>query len=131
MYELEPAAGVKINKITNLSDDLALALKAQSIRIVAPIPGKAAIGIEIPNQERESVYLRDVLDSEEFLESKYILPIALGKKHYGQDHDNRPRQDAPSPYRGHHRFGEKRIAQRHDMQYPVQGEAGRGQVYHD
>jgi len=84
MYELEPAAGVKINKITNLSDDLALALKAQSIRIVAPIPGKAAIGIEIPNQERESVYLRDVLDSEEFLESKYILPIALGKNITGK-----------------------------------------------
>ncbi len=79
MYELEPAAGVKINKITNLSDDLALALKAQSIRIVAPIPGKAAVGIEIPNQERESVYLRDVLDGEEFRDSKYRLPIALGK----------------------------------------------------
>ncbi|MDD5722932.1 MAG: DNA translocase FtsK 4TM domain-containing protein [Syntrophales bacterium] len=84
MYELEPAAGVKINKITNLSDDLALALKAQSIRIVAPIPGKAAIGIEIPNQEREPVYLRDVLDSEEFLESKYRLPIALGKNIMGK-----------------------------------------------
>ncbi len=84
MYELEPAAGVKINKITNLSDDLALALKAQSIRIVAPIPGKAAIGIEIPNQGRDSVYLRDVLDSEEFLESKYRLPIALGKNITGQ-----------------------------------------------
>ena len=79
MYELEPASGVKINKITNLSDDLALALKARSVRIVAPIPGKAAIGIEIPNYERESVCLRDVLDSEEFLESKYKLPIVLGK----------------------------------------------------
>jgi len=84
MYELEPAAGVKINRITNLSDDLALALKAQSIRIVAPLPGKAAIGIEIPNQERESVYLRDVLDSEEFLESKHRLPIALGKNIAGK-----------------------------------------------
>jgi len=84
MYELEPAAGVKINKITNLSDDLALALKAQSIRILAPIPGKAAIGIEIPNQEREPVYLRDVLESEEFLESKYKLPIALGKNITGR-----------------------------------------------
>ena len=52
MYELEPASGVKINRITNLSDDLALAMKAQSVRIIAPIPGKAAIGIEIPNQER-------------------------------------------------------------------------------
>ncbi|MBW2598858.1 MAG: DNA translocase FtsK 4TM domain-containing protein [Deltaproteobacteria bacterium] len=84
MYELEPAAGVKINKITNLSDDLALALKAQSIRILAPIPGKAAIGVEIPNQEREPVYLRDILESEEFLESKYKLPIALGKNITGR-----------------------------------------------
>ena len=84
MYELEPASGVKINKITNLSDDLALALKARSVRIVAPIPGKAAIGIEIPNYERESVYLRDVLDSEEFLESKYKLPIVLGKNIAGR-----------------------------------------------
>jgi S-DNA-T family DNA segregation ATPase FtsK/SpoIIIE len=78
MYELEPAPGVKINKITNLSDDLALALKAQSIRIVAPIPGKSVIGIEIPNHEREPVHLKDVLDNEVFLKSKYKLPIALG-----------------------------------------------------
>lgn len=78
MYELEPAPGVKINRITNLSDDLALALKAASIRIIAPIPGKAAIGIEIPNQERDSVRLREVLDHDTFLESRSKLPIALG-----------------------------------------------------
>ncbi len=78
MYELEPASGVKINRITNLSDDLALAMKAQSVRIIAPIPGKAAVGIEIPNQERENVYLRSVLDTEDFRESKHRLPIALG-----------------------------------------------------
>jgi S-DNA-T family DNA segregation ATPase FtsK/SpoIIIE len=78
LYELEPAPGVKINRITNLSDDLALALKAASIRIIAPIPGKAVIGIEIPNIEREAVHLRDVLDSEKFSESRIKLPIALG-----------------------------------------------------
>jgi DNA segregation ATPase FtsK/SpoIIIE, S-DNA-T family len=78
MYELEPASGVKINRITNLTDDLALALKASSIRIIAPIPGKAAIGIEIPNQERESVHLRQVLDHDTFMESRSKLPIALG-----------------------------------------------------
>ncbi|MDQ5984468.1 MAG: DNA translocase FtsK [Syntrophus sp. SKADARSKE-3] len=78
MYELEPAPGVKINRITNLSDDLALALKASSVRIIAPLPGKAAIGIEIPNQERESVSLRQVLDHDTFLESRSKLPIALG-----------------------------------------------------
>ena len=79
MYELEPAPGVKINKITNLSDDLALALRAPSIRIIAPIPGKGAIGIEIPNQEREPVSLRDVLDHAAFRESSCRLPIALGE----------------------------------------------------
>jgi S-DNA-T family DNA segregation ATPase FtsK/SpoIIIE len=79
MYELEPAPGVKINRITNLSDDLALALKAPSVRIIAPIPGKAAIGIEIPNFERESVHLRDVLDNEDFASSNFRLPIALGE----------------------------------------------------
>jgi S-DNA-T family DNA segregation ATPase FtsK/SpoIIIE len=78
MYELEPAPGVKINKITNLSDDLALALRAPSIRIIAPIPGKGAIGIEIPNQEREPVRLRDVLDHAAFKDSPCRLPIALG-----------------------------------------------------
>ncbi|NPV05398.1 MAG: DNA translocase FtsK [Syntrophaceae bacterium] len=79
MYELEPAPGVKINKIANLADDLALALKAQSVRIVAPIPGKAAIGIEIPNAEREAVTLRDAVDNEAFAQAKHRLPIALGE----------------------------------------------------
>jgi S-DNA-T family DNA segregation ATPase FtsK/SpoIIIE len=79
MYELEPAPGVKINKITNLSDDLALALRAPSIRIIAPIPGRGAIGIEIPNQEREPVRLRDILDHAAFKESPCRLPIALGE----------------------------------------------------
>jgi len=79
MYELEPAPGVKINKVANLADDLAMALKAQSVRIIAPIPGKAVIGVEIPNQGRELVHLRDVLDNDEFLETKMKLPIALGE----------------------------------------------------
>ncbi len=78
MYELEPAPGVKINRITNLADDLALALKAPSVRIVAPIPGKAAVGIEIPQPEREPVQLKDVLDNDTFLNSPCRLPIALG-----------------------------------------------------
>jgi DNA segregation ATPase FtsK/SpoIIIE, S-DNA-T family len=78
MYELEPAPGVKINKITNLSDDLALALMAPSIRIIAPIPGKSVIGIEIPNLKREQVFLKDVLDNDAFTNSSLRLPIALG-----------------------------------------------------
>ncbi len=84
MYELEPAPGVKIHRITNLTDDLALALKAPSIRIIAPIPGKAAVGIEIPNPERDEVHLRDVLDHEGFRTSPCRLPIALGVDIVGQ-----------------------------------------------
>ena len=83
MYELEPAPGVKINKIVNLSDDLALALMAPSIRILAPIPGKSVIGIEIPNLKREPVFLREVLDNESFTESSSRLPIALGVNFVG------------------------------------------------
>jgi S-DNA-T family DNA segregation ATPase FtsK/SpoIIIE len=83
MYELEPAPGVKINKIVNLSDDLALALMAPSIRILAPIPGKSVIGIEIPNLKREHVFLKEVLDNDSFLESSFRLPIALGVNFVG------------------------------------------------
>ena len=79
MYEYEPAPGVKINKIVNLTDDLALALRAASIRIVAPIPGKGVIGIEVPNAERETVKLRDIVASEAFQGSKSKLTLALGK----------------------------------------------------
>jgi S-DNA-T family DNA segregation ATPase FtsK/SpoIIIE len=79
MYEYKPAPGVKISKVANLSDDLALTLRAQSIRIVAPIPGKAAIGIEIPNNQREVVYLKEILSSPAYRNSKHRLPIALGK----------------------------------------------------
>ncbi len=84
MYELEPAPGVKINKIVNLSDDLALALMAPSIRILAPIPGKSVIGIEIPNLKRESVFLKEVIDNHSFLESSFRLPIALGVNFVGK-----------------------------------------------
>jgi DNA segregation ATPase FtsK/SpoIIIE, S-DNA-T family len=83
MYELEPAPGVKINKIVNLSDDLALALMAPSIRILAPIPGKSVIGIEIPNLKRESVFLKEVIDNTSFSESSFRLPIALGVNFVG------------------------------------------------
>ncbi len=79
MYEYKPAPGIKISKVAGLSDDLALTLRAQSIRIVAPIPGKAAIGIEIPNNQREMVYLREILSSSAYVDTKAKLPIALGK----------------------------------------------------
>ena len=78
-FEYEPAPGIKINKVVNLSDDLALALRAASIRIVAPIPGKAVIGIEIPNAIRELVQFKEVVASPEFAKSKANLPLCLGK----------------------------------------------------
>ena len=78
-YELKPAEGVRVSKIANLADDIALNLAAETIRIEAPIPGKQAVGIEVPNQEKEAVHLREVLDSKEFSESKSKLAIALGK----------------------------------------------------
>ncbi|MBW1998824.1 MAG: DNA translocase FtsK, partial [Deltaproteobacteria bacterium] len=79
MYEFKPAPGIKISKVAGLSDDLALALRAPSVRIVAPIPGKAAIGIEIPNNKREPVYLYEIFSSPEFKNSSYKLTLALGK----------------------------------------------------
>ncbi|MCB2201854.1 DNA translocase FtsK [bacterium] len=78
-YEFKPGVGVKVNQIVNLSDDLALALRAKRIRIVAPIPGKAAVGVEIPNRSPQAVYLRDIITSEKFRDPKLILPLALGK----------------------------------------------------
>ncbi len=78
-YELEPAAGVKINRIENLSDDIALAIKAQSIRIIAPIPGKGRVGVEVPNLQSTLVCIKDLLTSAEYHKQKSSLAIALGK----------------------------------------------------
>ena len=78
-YEVIPAPGVKVSKIANLDADLALAMKARSIRIVAPVPGKGAVGVEIPNPEPEVVRLRDILDSPAYQRSRAELPLALGK----------------------------------------------------
>ena len=78
-YELKPAEGVRVSKIANLADDIALNLAAETIRIEAPIPGKQAVGIEVPNKEKEAVHLREVLDSDDFKENKSKLAIALGK----------------------------------------------------
>ena len=83
MYEFEPAPGVKVNRITNLSDDLALALRALSIRIIAPIPGKSVVGIEVPNPDREVVYIRDLLESKSYRASASRLTLALGKDIFG------------------------------------------------
>ncbi len=79
MFEFKPAPGIKINRIANLSNDLALALKAYAVRIVAPIPGKDMVGIEVPNRRRQTVYFREIIESKQFSRTKGALPLALGQ----------------------------------------------------
>jgi S-DNA-T family DNA segregation ATPase FtsK/SpoIIIE len=79
LYEIIPEAGIKISKIKNLEDDIALSLAALGIRIIAPIPGKGTIGIEVPNKEREMVSFKSLLTTEKFVQSKMALPVVFGK----------------------------------------------------
>ncbi|MBI5657878.1 MAG: DNA translocase FtsK 4TM domain-containing protein [Geobacter sp.] len=79
MYEFAPGPGIKVSRIAGLSDDLSMALQALSIRIVAPIPGKGVVGIELPNRDRDMVSLKEIFTSEEFQAGKHKLPLALGK----------------------------------------------------
>jgi S-DNA-T family DNA segregation ATPase FtsK/SpoIIIE len=85
-FEVEPAPGVKVSRIASLDADLALAMRAQSIRIVAPIPGKGAVGVEVPNPAPEMVFFREVIESPQFRQSKAQLPLALGKDIAGRPH---------------------------------------------
>jgi S-DNA-T family DNA segregation ATPase FtsK/SpoIIIE len=84
VYEFEPAPGVKVSRIVNLADDLALALSAVTIRIVAPIPGKSVVGIEVPNAARETVFLKEILDSDQFRNAKSKLSFGIGKDISGE-----------------------------------------------
>lgn len=84
MYEFEPAPGIKVSRISNLADDLAMALSAVSIRIIAPIPGKAVVGIEIPNKIRQTVYFKDIIESDLFSSFQSYLTLALGKTISGE-----------------------------------------------
>jgi S-DNA-T family DNA segregation ATPase FtsK/SpoIIIE len=79
LYEIQPESGVRISKIKNLEDDIALSLSALGIRIIAPIPGKGTIGIEVPNRDPQTVSMRSVISSKKFQEAKFDLPVALGK----------------------------------------------------
>jgi S-DNA-T family DNA segregation ATPase FtsK/SpoIIIE len=83
-YEFKPAAGIKVNQVVNLADDLALAMKARKVRIEAPVPGKAAIGVEIPNRVAEKVYLKQILTSPSFQQAQAKLTLAFGKNSSGQ-----------------------------------------------
>lgn len=84
MFEFKPAADVKISKITDLADDLSLALSSESVRIIAPIPGRDVVGIETSNSQRESVFVKDIIQQEQFWDDEMKLPIALGRKADGE-----------------------------------------------
>lgn len=84
-YEILPAPGVKVSSIVSLQDDIALALKAASVRMIAPIPGKSAVGIEVPNSVTTVVYLRELLESKEYLSGRHRLPLVLGKDVSGKN----------------------------------------------
>ena len=79
LFEIEPAEGVRVNKFTNLSDDLARVMKAQRVRIIAPIPGSKSVGIELPNDNPATVFLKKIINSEQFIQSKSKLSVGLGK----------------------------------------------------
>ncbi len=79
MYELQPQAGVKINKISALADDIALAMKSSSVRVVAPLPARGTVGVEVPNEKKHLVYLREVLEERAFIQSSSKLTLAIGK----------------------------------------------------
>ena len=84
LFEIEPAEGVRVNKFTNLSDDLARVMRAQSVRIIAPIPGSKSVGIELPNENPEIVYMRNILNSEKYIESESKLTLAIGRTTSGE-----------------------------------------------
>jgi DNA segregation ATPase FtsK/SpoIIIE, S-DNA-T family len=79
MYKFEPGSGIKVSQIVNLADDLSMALRAAAVRIQAPVPGEAVVGIEVPNKKRERVFLREILEADEFSSTQSQLTIALGK----------------------------------------------------
>src|SRR5207253_7107252 len=83
-YELHPAPGVKLEKITALNNNIAAALKAERIHILAPVPGKSSVGVEVPNLVKTKVIMRDLLESEEWRNTKAKIPLALGKDVYGK-----------------------------------------------
>ena len=84
LYEFKPGAGIKVSRIASLADDLSMALSAQSVRILAPLPGKSVVGIEIPSEHREKVYLREFLTNDDFHGQKHNIPIVMGKDISGQ-----------------------------------------------
>lgn len=119
-YELQPEMGVKVSKIVGLADDIKLNLAAADIRIEAPIPGKAAVGIEVPNKENSAVMLRDLLESPEFQNSPSKISFAVGKDIGGKDSRCGYRKDAACPDCRCDRFRKIRMYQHPDHECVIQ-----------
>ena len=125
-FELAPAPGVKVSRITSLSDDIAMHLAAMSVRIEAPIPGKAAVGVEIPNEKVEMVRLRDVLESAEARKSPSKIAVGLGQGQLRALHRGRHRQDAARADRRPDRLRQVGVHQFDHHVDPLPRRAGRG-----
>jgi hypothetical protein len=123
LYELEPAPGIKSSRVIGLADDIARSMSAISVR-VAVCPGRNAIGIELPNAKRETVYLRELLASRDFEKTKAKLALALGKTIGGEPGDRRSGQDAAPAGRRHHRLGQVGGDQHHDPVAALPAAAG-------
>ena len=114
MYEFAPAPGTRVNKIVNLTDDLALALEALRVRIVAPIPGKAAVGIEVPNRSREKVFLKEILADDAFRKKPCEAADGARQGHRGRARASSISRDAAPARRRHHRLRQVGRGQRDD-----------------
>ena len=130
MYEFAPAPGTRTGKIANLENDLAMALEAQAVRIVAPIPGKAVVGVEVPNQTRETVYLKEILAGQLLHGATSKLQIGARQGHQGRAGQRQPGEDAAPAGRRHHRLGQVGRGQRDDHQPALQRDARRGPLHH-
>ena len=123
-FEFKPEAGVKYSRITTLSEDLCLGLQAESI-LIERIPGKPTVGIEVPNSKREVISLRQILESEEFHDSRFAADRRAGQGHQRTHQGRRARFHAAPADRRLHRIGQERDAQFADHVDPVQGHAAR------
>ena len=119
--KLEPPPGIKASRIVSLADDIALSLAAVGVRIEAPVPGKSVVGIEVPNKERSTVYLKEVLQSPAFLDSPSKVTIRPGQGHRRQPGGNQYGEAPPPLDRRGDGVRQERMSQQHHRQPTLQG----------
>ena len=130
-YELHPAPGVKLEKIVSLSNNIAAALKAERINILAPVPGKSSVGVEVPNAVKTKVIMRDLFESDEWRSTKARIPLRLGQGRLWPAHRGRPGRDAALAHRRQHRLGQIGLHQRHHRLAALPVSAGPIALRHD